>query len=55
MWTLYDGSSPIMDFSGSGALEVRYLQGPSGILARGIGSNGRGGSIGLLVEMVGPS
>ncbi len=33
-WTLYDGSSPIMDFSGSGALEVRYLQGPSGILAR---------------------
>ncbi len=33
-WTLYDGSSPIMDFSGSGALEVRYLQGPAGILAR---------------------
>ncbi len=33
-WTLYDGSSPIMDFSGSGALEVRYLQGPTGILAR---------------------
>ncbi len=33
-WTLYDGSSPIMDFSGSGALEVRYLQGPTGIVAR---------------------
>ncbi len=33
-WTLYDGRSPIMDFSSTGALEVRYLQGPTGILAR---------------------
>ena len=31
-WTLYDGSSPIMDFSGSGSLETRYLNGPAGQL-----------------------
>ena len=31
-WTLYDGSDPIMDFSGSGSLEMRYLNGPTGDL-----------------------
>ena len=33
-WTLYAGSSPIMDFTATGALAVRYLQGPMGILSR---------------------
>ncbi len=33
-WTLYSGSSPIMDFTGAGALAVRYLQGPMGVLSR---------------------
>jgi len=31
-WTLYDGSNPIMDFSGAGSLEMRYLNGPAGNL-----------------------
>ena len=31
-WTLYDGSTPIMDFNGSGSLEMRYLNGPTGDL-----------------------
>ena len=31
-WTLYDGSDPIMDFNGSGSLEMRYLNGPTGDL-----------------------
>jgi RHS repeat-associated protein len=31
-WTLYDGSDPIMDFNGSGSLEMRYLNGPAGDL-----------------------
>ena len=31
-WTLYDGSDPIMDFSSSGSLEMRYLNGPAGDL-----------------------
>ncbi len=29
-WTLYDGSTPIMDFNSSGSLEMRYLNGPAG-------------------------
>jgi RHS repeat-associated protein len=33
-WTLYDGSAPVMDFSSSGSLTMRYLWGPTGILAR---------------------
>ena len=28
--TLYDGPDPIMDFNGSGSLEMRYLNGPTG-------------------------
>ena len=31
-WTLYDGSTPIMDFNSSGSLEMRYLNGPTGQL-----------------------
>jgi RHS repeat-associated protein len=31
-WTLYDGSAPVMDFSGSGSLAMRYLNGPAGDL-----------------------
>ena len=31
-WTLYDGSTPIMDFNSSGSLEMRYLNGPTGDL-----------------------
>ena len=31
-WTLYDGSTPIMDFNSSGSLETRYLNGPTGQL-----------------------
>ena len=31
-WTLYDGSTPIMDFNGAGSLETRYLNGPTGQL-----------------------
>ena len=31
-WTLYDSSDPIMDFNGSGSLEMRYLNGPTGEL-----------------------
>ncbi len=31
-WTLFDGSDPIMDFSSSGSLEMRYLNGPAGDL-----------------------
>jgi RHS repeat-associated protein len=35
-WTLYDPatSDPIMDFNGSGSLTMRYLWGPTGIVAR---------------------
>jgi YD repeat-containing protein len=33
-WTLYDGSTPVMDFNGSGSLTLRDLAGPAGILAR---------------------
>ena len=33
-WTLYDGSTPTMDFNGSGSLTMRYLWGPTGIVAR---------------------
>ena len=29
-WTLYDGSTPVMDFNSSGSLTVRYLNGPAG-------------------------
>jgi RHS repeat-associated protein len=29
-WTLYDGSSPAIDFTGSGSLAMRYLNGPAG-------------------------
>ena len=29
-WTLYDGSTPVMDFNGSGSLTMRYLDGPAG-------------------------
>ena len=32
-WTLYDGSDPVLDFSPSGSLEMRYLNGPAGQLA----------------------
>ncbi|MGO9599149.1 MAG: RHS repeat domain-containing protein [Isosphaeraceae bacterium] len=32
-WTLYDGSTPIMDFTGAGSLATRYLNGPAGDLA----------------------
>ncbi len=31
-WTLYDGSDPIMDFTGSGSLATRYLNGRAGQL-----------------------
>jgi RHS repeat-associated protein len=31
-WTLYDGSTPIIDFNSSGSLEMRYLDGPTGQL-----------------------
>jgi RHS repeat-associated protein len=31
-WTLYDGSDPVMDFNGSGSLEMRCLNGPTGDL-----------------------
>ena len=27
-WTLYDGSDPIMDFNGSGSLEMRLFERP---------------------------
>jgi RHS repeat-associated protein len=33
-WTLYDGGNPIMDFNSSGSLTMRYLWGPTGIIAR---------------------
>ena len=33
-WTLYDRGNPIMDFNGSGSLTMRYLWGPTGIVAR---------------------
>jgi RHS repeat-associated protein len=33
-WTLFDGNTPVMDFNGSGSLTMRYLGGPTGILAR---------------------
>jgi hypothetical protein len=29
-WTLYDGSTPVLDFNGSGSWEMRYLNGPTG-------------------------
>ena len=29
-WTLYDGGTPVMDFTGSGSLAMRYLNGPAG-------------------------
>jgi RHS repeat-associated protein len=31
-WTLFDGSSPVMDFNSSGSLTMRYLNGPIGDL-----------------------
>jgi RHS repeat-associated protein len=33
-WTLYDSGDPIMDFNSSGSLTMRYLWGPTGIVAR---------------------
>jgi RHS repeat-associated protein len=33
-WTLYNGGTPIMDFNSSGSLTMRYLWGPTGIVAR---------------------
>jgi RHS repeat-associated protein len=33
-WTLYDSGKPIMDFNSSGSLTMRYLWGPTGIVAR---------------------
>ena len=33
-WTLYDRGSPIIDFNSSGSLTMRYLWGPTGIIAR---------------------
>jgi RHS repeat-associated protein len=33
-WTLYDSRNPIMDFNSSGSLTMRYLWGPTGIVAR---------------------
>ena len=33
-WTLYDQGNPIMDFNSSGSLTMRYLWGPTGIVAR---------------------
>ena len=33
-WTLYDPGNPIMDFNGSSSLTMRYLWGPTGIVAR---------------------
>ena len=33
-WTLYDSGNPIMDFNSSGSLTMRYLWGPTGIVAR---------------------
>jgi len=31
-WTLYHGNTPVMDFTGSGSLAMRYLNGPAGSL-----------------------
>ncbi|MGC8639081.1 MAG: RHS repeat domain-containing protein, partial [Isosphaeraceae bacterium] len=31
-WTLYDGGTPIMDFTSTGSLATRYLNGPAGDL-----------------------
>jgi RHS repeat-associated protein len=31
-WTLYDGSDPVMDFSSTGSLQMRYLNGPTGAI-----------------------
>jgi RHS repeat-associated protein len=45
-WTLYDGSDPIMDFSGSGSLTMRYLNGPTGdIVDAVLGRESAGGTI----------
>jgi RHS repeat-associated protein len=33
-WTLYDRGNPIMDFNSTGSLTMRYLWGPTGIVAR---------------------
>jgi RHS repeat-associated protein len=33
-WTLYDSGNPIMDFNSSGTLTMRYLWGPTGVVAR---------------------
>ena len=33
-WTLYASGTPIMDFNSSGSLTMRYLWGPTGIVAR---------------------
>ena len=33
-WTLYEGSNPVIDFNSSGSLTMRYLWGPTGIVAR---------------------
>ena len=33
-WTLYDSGSAVMDFNSSGSLTMRYLWGPTGIVAR---------------------
>jgi hypothetical protein len=33
-WTLYDSGNPIMDFNSSGSLTMRYVWGPTGIVAR---------------------
>jgi hypothetical protein len=33
-WTLYASGTPIMDFNGASSLTMRYLWGPTGIVAR---------------------
>ena len=33
-WTLYDSGNPVMDFNSSSSLTMRYLWGPTGIVAR---------------------
>jgi RHS repeat-associated protein len=45
-WTLYNGSSPIMDFSSTGSFETRYVNGPTGNLVDTVlGRESAGGTI----------
>ncbi len=53
-WTLFAGSTPIMDFSGSGALATRYLNSPQGTIEAVLSRQSASGTVAwYLSDLVG--